>query len=42
MKGNRIELAKRKEIRARLRHEKDEKARLKLIFLTLTPRNYRE
>jgi hypothetical protein len=33
MKGNRIELSKRKEIKARLRHEKDEKVKLKLIFL---------
>ena len=33
MKGDKIELAKRKEIRARLRHEKDDKVRLKLIFL---------
>jgi transposase len=33
MKGNRIELAKRKEIRARFRHEKDDKVKLKLIFL---------
>jgi transposase len=33
MKGDKIELARRKEIRSRLRHEKDDKARLKLIFL---------
>ena len=33
MKGDRTELAKRKEIRARLRHEKDEKVKLKLVFL---------
>lgn len=33
MKGDKIELAKRKEIRAKLRHEKDDRVRLKLIFL---------
>jgi transposase len=33
MKGERIEIAKRKEIRARLRHEKDDRARMKLVFL---------
>jgi transposase len=33
MKGDRIEIAKRKEIRARLRHEKDDRARMKLVFL---------
>lgn len=33
MKGERIELAKPKEIRSRLRHEKDDRVRLKLIFL---------
>ena len=33
MKGDKIELAKRKEIRARLHHEKNDKVRLKLIFL---------
>jgi hypothetical protein len=33
MKGERIVLAERKEIRSRLRHEKDEKVKLKLIFL---------
>jgi len=33
MKGDKIELAKLKEIRARLRHEKNDKVRLKLIFL---------
>ena len=33
MKGDRIVLAERKEIRSRLRHEKDEKVKLKLIFL---------
>jgi transposase len=33
MKGDRIVLAERKEIRFRLRHEKDEKVKLKLIFL---------
>ena len=33
MKGDRIEIARRKEIRARLRHEKDERARMKLVFL---------
>jgi hypothetical protein len=32
MKGDRIKLAERKEIRSRLRHEKDEKVKLKLIF----------
>jgi transposase len=33
MKGDRIEIAKRKEIRARLRHEKDDRTRMKLVFL---------
>jgi transposase len=33
MKGDRIELARPKEIRSRLRHEKDDKVKLKLIFL---------
>lgn len=33
MKGDKIELARRKEIRAKLRHEKDDRVRLKLIFL---------
>jgi transposase len=33
MKGDRIDIAKRKEIRARLRHEKDDRARMKLVFL---------
>jgi transposase len=33
MKGDRIEIARRKEIRARLRHEKDDRARTKLVFL---------
>jgi len=33
MKGDRIELAERKKIRSRLRHEKNEKVKLKLIFL---------
>jgi transposase len=33
MKGENIELARRKEIKARLRHEKDDKVRLKLVFL---------
>jgi transposase len=33
MKGDRIEIARRKEIRSRLRHEKDERIKLKLIFL---------
>jgi transposase len=33
MKGDRIEIAKRKEIRARLRHEKDDGTRMKLVFL---------
>jgi transposase len=33
MKGERIKLVKPKEIRSRLRHEKDDRIRLKLIFL---------
>ena len=33
MKGDRIKLSERKEIRLRLRHEKNEKVKLKLIFL---------
>ena len=33
MKGDRIKIAKRKEIRARLRHEKDDRAKMKLVFL---------
>ena len=33
MKGENIELSRPKEIRARLRHEKDDKVRLKLVFL---------
>jgi len=33
MKGERIELVKPKEIMSRLRHEKDDRIRLKLIFL---------
>lgn len=33
MKGDKIEIAKRKEIRARLHYEKDDRVRLKLIFL---------
>ena len=33
MMGDKIELAKQKEIKAKVRHEKDERIRLKLIFL---------
>ena len=33
MKGDKIELARRKEIKARLHNEKDDKVKLKLIFL---------
>jgi transposase len=33
MKGDKIEIGKRKEIRARLRHEKDDRTRMKLVFL---------